>query len=148
MTEYPYIPWFVSDWLADSAVTRLQPASRGIWFDACCVMWEEGRTGVLSGPTYELAKLTRCTPDEFTAAAHDLQKTKAADVTFSNGHVTLINRRMQREARKRLAGAERVQKWRSKQDQNATIPHPYPTPCQKKYKKREKGHEDIQPKIL
>src|SRR5581483_8888058 len=95
--KWPFIQWFVSDWLGDPKVTQCEPATRGILFDWLCNMHALDRSGVITGPREELARFGRCSAVQCDAALRDLIRTNAADVTERNGVVTVTNRRMRRE---------------------------------------------------
>jgi len=100
------------DWLKDPKLSMCLPATRGIWIDAVAAMHEDGRSGSLSGTPCQLTRVLRCTESALMAAIDDLQTTGAADVTVRNGNVTLINRRMNREAKIREANRLRQAKCR------------------------------------
>jgi len=104
----------VADWMNDPAVCLLRPSTRAIWFDALCHMHNLGRTGELSGSMLELAKLCRCTPVEMREAVDELKRRGCADVTERHKIVTLINRRMKREAEARKAWRDRKKRQREK----------------------------------
>lgn len=122
-------------WLSDPNLRRRrrQPALRGIWIDALCHMKDSG--GEIRGTVQELANLCDCTPAQMKLALQQLADQEIADVfvdgkalcnapgartvtapvTLSgNAAVTLINRRMKREADKRAKLRARVSKFRTK----------------------------------
>lgn len=111
--KWPFIQWFISDWLADPKVSLCEPATRGILFDWICNMHALDRCGVITGPLEILARLGRCSPVQCEAALQDLQVTNAADVTVRNGLVTVINRRMKREYYARKSSKDRVDRHRN-----------------------------------
>lgn len=113
--KLPYMAWYTGDWLKDPALSLCAPASRGIWADLLCAMHEFDRVGKLSGTYDQLARLGRCSVAELKVALADLTKTKAADVTFRNGSVTVTNRRMLREHKDRESARLRKQKERKSQ---------------------------------
>jgi uncharacterized protein YdaU (DUF1376 family) len=45
--QWPYMPFFVNDWLGDDALRACSPASRGIWIDMLAIMWKSPQRGVL-----------------------------------------------------------------------------------------------------
>lgn len=114
--KFPFIQCFTGDWLKDPAVSMLSPAARGIWWDFICVMHESDRSGMMTGSLPMLARLVRCSTDELSAALNELKTCKTAEITEDvNGVVTVINRRMRREAIDRENGAKRQEKFRSKE---------------------------------
>jgi uncharacterized protein YdaU (DUF1376 family) len=40
--ELPYVPFYVSDWLADSSVRRMSLEQRGLYIDLLCHAWDGG----------------------------------------------------------------------------------------------------------
>lgn len=107
-----YMPLHLADWLSDPAVIALSPASRAVWLDALCRMWQQGQTGELSGPVDGLAVQCRVTPSVMRAAISEFKTHDVCDVTERHAVVTLVNRRMSRECHKREAAAERQRKSR------------------------------------
>lgn len=119
--KFPFIQFFTRDWLGDPAVSRCEPATRGILFDWLCAMHELDRCGVISATRDELARIGRCSAVQCDHALQDLIRTQAADVTFRNATVTVVNRRMKREANARKTGAERVKRHREKEPCNGHV---------------------------
>jgi hypothetical protein len=117
----PNLPWMqfdVADWLSDANLSICQPSTRGIWIDAIAAMFRNGRSGTLTGTPMQLARVLRCTEPALMAAIDDLQTTGTADVTRRNGKVTLINRRMSREANERENNRLRQKRHRNKINSN------------------------------
>lgn len=117
-----FLKWVVGDWLKDPGVSLLKPATRGIWFDAICVMHILDRCGELQGSVPDLARVCRCTPNEMRAALDDLKSRNAADCDERNGVVTLQNRRMRREWTDRKSCHDRVLRHRRKKRGDAVTP--------------------------
>lgn len=105
--KLPWMKWFAADWLNDPQLSLCTPATRGVWSDLVSVMHLSGQTGELSGTSDQLARVARCSAAELAHALTDLRTTGAADVTERNGIVTVVNRRMSREHKKRQADAAR-----------------------------------------
>jgi len=130
--KFPWMQWFVSDWLTDPQVSICEPATRGILMDWICNMQLLDRSGSITGKRDILARLGRCTIVQVDAALQDLNTTQAADVTFRNDVVTVTNRRMKREYLARKNGAIRVQRHRSNVACNGLVtphkPEPEPEP--------------------
>lgn len=82
--------------------------------DLLCAMHELDRCGELRGTTEELARLARCSTQEFETAMTDIQNKRAGDVIRRNGSWTIANRRMKREADIREKRAEAGSKGGSK----------------------------------
>lgn len=101
--------------MKDPAVSMLSPAARGIWWDFICVMHESDRSGMMTGSLPMLARLVRCSTEELSAALAELKACKTAEITEGkNGVVTVINRRMRREAIDRENAANRQKNHREK----------------------------------
>lgn len=116
MAKLPAIMLYTGDWLKDPKLSMCSPLTRGIWIDAICAMHESDRSGSLTGTPDQLARVLRCAPSEVNSAIAELRSTGAADIRESNGLVTLVNRRMQRDAKERLAANQRVKKHRCNGD--------------------------------
>ncbi len=112
MTKHFFMQYVPGDWLSDAQVSQCRPATRGIWWDAISAIHGIDRCGQLRGTVEALARVCRCRVDEMRAAVDDLRSTGAADVTESNGIVTLVNRRMRREYENRQAVKNRVDRHR------------------------------------
>lgn len=120
--KLPWSKWYTGDYLRDPSVSALSPAARGIWMDFLCVMMEGDRSGVISGNRAMLSRLTRCSTDELSSALNEIQMCKTGDVIEGdNGFVTVINRRMKREADQRKNGAIRQERFREKTASNAPV---------------------------
>lgn len=103
--------------MKDPAVSMLSPAARGIWWDFICVMHECDRSGMVTGSRPMLARLVRCSTDELGGALNEFLVCKTAEVNEDvNGIVTVINRRMRREAIEREMAAKRQEKHRARPD--------------------------------
>lgn len=121
MKAKPIMSFAVRDWLTDPAVSRCAPATRGIWFDALCLMHQAGRTGQLAGTLPELARSLRCSEAELAAALAELAATNTAEITPCNAGcnagcnalVTLTNRRMLRDYKRRNCTLLRVKSHRT-----------------------------------
>lgn len=112
MMKYPWMQFFVDDWLSDEALAICSPATRGIWADILCVMHKSDRSGVITATREQLARLGRCSTVELCKALDELKATATADVTLRNSTVTLVNRRMKREATIRESVRLRVKRHR------------------------------------
>ena len=77
-------------------------------------MHELDGCGELSGTIKQLAVLGRCTPTEVEAAIDELSESESATVTFHNKKITLINRRMAKEYKRRKSNTNRQKRYRNK----------------------------------
>lgn len=114
MGQHHPMEWDSRAWRSDPAVHLLTPLARGLWFELLNCMHELGRVGELRGTTEEFAGFARCSPAESAHMITELIRTRAADVTERNGHVTIRNRRMTREHKERESTRLRVQRFRQK----------------------------------
>lgn len=107
--------WFqknFKDWLSDAQLSRCRAATRGIWEDAICRMYEL-RSGSLQGSVEELCRLLRATASEVHTAIEELNSSGTATVRQnSNGSVTLICRRLERYFKERAGNTLRVKRHR------------------------------------
>ena len=97
--------------MKDPAVSLCSPATRGIWFDLICAMYE-ARKATLIGTPEALARIGRCTAAQFTAAISELQVTEAADVQNDAERVSVTCRRVSRVLSGRESIKARVAKHR------------------------------------
>jgi hypothetical protein len=111
--KMPWIKFFPSDWKSDNRLSRCSPATRGIWIDLICDMHDSSRSGKISGSLMELSRAARCTTAEIQVAIEELSSTKTADVTLHHDFVTVVNRRMNRDYKKREMSRLRQIKHRS-----------------------------------
>lgn len=112
--KLPYFPFYPGDWKKDQALSLCTPSTRGIWIDLLCAMHESDRSGQITGTPEQLARLSRCTAVELDAALADFRLHRVADVTERDGLVTLVNRRMKREAKIRNQSRLRMARQRNK----------------------------------
>jgi len=121
----PAFQWYPNDWLRDTQAATA--TVRGIWIDLLCAMWWSATRGTLTGTEAELCRFGRCTPEEWGQFLEQNTRLKFADVTISDGLVTVSNRRMVREESDRESTRCRVQRFR-KRPCNADVTVPSPTP--------------------
>lgn len=85
-------------------------------------MHEAERSGVLRGTVEELARLARCSDEELEKFLAEIAAKKAANVVrdsvTGNAVVTVINRRMKKEAKERKQNAIRQQRFKEKEKGN------------------------------
>jgi hypothetical protein len=112
MAKYPYMQFYTGDWLKDPSLSMCCASTRGIWIDLLCALHESGRSGIIQGTPEQLSRLCRSTIPEFDQALAELKSTNAADVTERHGVVTVINRRMKKDAIDRADNALRKKRSR------------------------------------
>lgn len=111
----PAFQFYPSDWLGDPQLSKCKPATRGVWIDLLCAIYQLNRSGILCGTLEQLARTARCRTEELTDALTDLKATGTAGITERNGNVRIVSRRMERDAKKR-------EMWRI-QKQQQRCPH-------------------------
>ena len=85
-----YLRLEFDDWIADMRLTMCEPATRGIWIDLLLQMKREGTGGLLTGTLDQLARLTRSTESQFSAALDELAGTGAATVIDHSATLTAL----------------------------------------------------------
>jgi hypothetical protein len=130
MSKAPSFQMYPGDWRRDTQVQMASFSTRGIWIEMLLCMWGAPERGKLEGSVGQISRLLGCTEREFTDAMKELKDTGIADVsvtcnanvTNGNGCVTIINRRMFREEKIRIATKYRVQKFRATQKNEFVTP--------------------------
>lgn len=117
--KLPWMQFCPGDWLKDPQLSMCEPATRGIWIDLIAAMHQLDRQGVIAGTREQIARTCRCSTVQLDSALSDLQTTGTADVTVRNNIVTVVNRRMKREANTRYSTKLRVGRYREKVACNA-----------------------------
>lgn len=106
--------WFKFDfkvWRNDSELRECSLEAKGFWLECLCVMYEKG-VYEISGSPEKLARLLGCLPEEVMRCVLELKHSNAANVTVGQDGVTLISRRLQREANDREQARKRQAKFR------------------------------------
>jgi uncharacterized protein YdaU (DUF1376 family) len=115
MPKLPYIAFYPGDWLKDPQLRMTSPATRGIWIDLLCHMWEAPQRGIVVGSSEQLARLCSCSQSEFQTFLAEAEQLAFADVQHSNdGIVTLANRRMVRDEKARKDAAKRQARFKER----------------------------------
>ena len=154
MAKAPAFQFYVKDWLSDPELQSASSASRGIWINALCYMWEARERGVIQGTVESLSRILNCTVEEFHKFLEESRVYGFDDlVTHTNGKVTLTNRRMQREEKERKQHSIRQHRYTDrhkapsndgKSDAEMTHPSPSssPSPIQKDFAQSGKPVEN------
>jgi len=112
--KLPAFMLYTGDWLKDPQLSICSPATRGIWIDLICSMWENDRCGKVSGTLEQLSRLARCSVIEIKKSVKEMEQNKAAKITYCNGVYRICNRRMHRDYKERINARDRVNKYRAK----------------------------------
>ena len=114
MAKKPAEQWYSGDWFRSVDVRKCTWSTRGIWREMLDIMMNEQETGKIKGSQAEICRLVGCMPGEFGEFIEENKRHKFADVTFCNGHVTIINRRLYRAFLAREDGKKRIKRHREK----------------------------------
>jgi len=111
MGKNPAFQFYPSDWINDIPLQSASCLSRGIWINCLCRMWWNGDRGNLTGNKDLLSRLLNCNMLDFDAFLEEAKMYKFCEVSHdANGNLTLTNRRMNREEKKRKNDALRQKK--------------------------------------
>jgi hypothetical protein len=94
----PYLQFYIGDWLKDPQLSLCSPASRGVWIDLICRLYELNQGGKITATAQQLARLCRSSDVEIHAALKELQTTNTADIYEREGSYTVVCRRMAKAA--------------------------------------------------
>ena len=127
-SKRPGFYFYHGDWLRDTALRKCSRGTRATWIDMLCFMHENGAVGELAGTVEQLARVCGLGLDELRIVLAELSETGTAsvachgNVTDGHTHVTIINRRMAREAQTRKSNRERKKKSRDEASTAAVAP--------------------------
>jgi uncharacterized protein YdaU (DUF1376 family) len=106
MNKAPAFQFYVADYMRDTRCLSL--AAKGAWTDCLCAMWFASTRGELTYPLIGFARLFGCTVEQAKSVIDELAEMQVCDcVTHDDGKMTLVNRRMRREAKARKAANNR-----------------------------------------
>lgn len=112
MAKAPAFQFYVKDWLSDTQLQMASFATRGMWINFLCFMWEAPERGKLTGSYQQLAKLIGATDNEIALFMADVKILNFCSYAECDGIVTLINRRMNNEWKEKESAKLRMQKMR------------------------------------
>lgn len=104
--------------MKDPALRSVSIASRGLWIDMLCLMFESSRRGYLqqvNGQPLSLAQLARMTGCSTDEVAHLVRELEDAGVCSRTEHGILYSRRLVREETKREGTRNRVSGFRERE---------------------------------
>jgi hypothetical protein len=115
MPRLPYMQFYISDWIRDTACLSL-PA-RGAWIAILCALWDSPDRGRLSMPYTAWGRLLGVSGRVAEAAIGELIERRVCDANLEcNGDVTLVSRRMTRDEKARVYCAKRVSAYRKRHE--------------------------------
>ena len=121
----PAFQFYPGDWLRDTELHCASVATRGIWIDLLCRMFDSNDRGRLTGDVSTLARLAHCTDAEMKRFLEEAEVLHFCDVLRNrDGKITLTNRRMYREGLSRGNSRKRQQKYREKKGSNGEVTPP------------------------
>jgi uncharacterized protein YdaU (DUF1376 family) len=114
----PAFQFYVADYMQDTRMVSL--AARGAWMDLLCTMWRSQNRGQVTSTIIGYARLFGCTVEQAKSVIEEIVDSQVCDsVTEGDGKVTLICRRMSREAKERESANLRQQRYRNKDRQES-----------------------------
>lgn len=109
----PAFQFYVGDYMQDTRMISL--AARGAWMDLLCRMWTAQNRGQVTSSVVGYARLFGCTVEQAQTVIDELLDSDVCEtVTERDGKVTLINRRMFREAKEREGANLRQERYRER----------------------------------
>lgn len=103
--------FYVGDYIKDTRALTLE--ARGAWMDMLCVLFDNG--GEITWPMTDIATFWGVHVDKCDAIVRDLSRLKIANVTVGvTGLVTIVSRRMKRDAEARENNKIRKRKERDR----------------------------------
>ncbi len=118
--KLPYMQLYVRDWLTDPAVKKLSFSTKGFWIDLLFYLWLSDTRGKFVGTYKDISKLMGCNSDIVEKHILRLKEAKTANVTIANGIITIENRRILREEKKRMSGRIRSSRHIQKKELSST----------------------------
>jgi len=114
MGKRPAYQWYPGDWKKDPAVGALTPEARSFWREAIDVLFESETRYSFTATLQGWSSLTRLPVPWIENFISENKVLSVCDVTLSHGFVTILSRRMEREAKERDNARDRKRKERSR----------------------------------
>lgn len=114
MAKAPAFQWYVKDWLSDPQLRMASHASKGIWIDMICFMWDAPARGELTGTADQLRRLVGATEIDFDRFCSEAGTLDFCTYEQEGEYILIRNRRMYREAVDRAGNRERQKRFREK----------------------------------
>lgn len=135
MAKAPAFQFYVKDWLSDTALQSASSSTRGIWINMICRMWWNETKAEIRGNKTSLCRLLNCTNRELNIFFRENDVLGFCYTSQDhNGTITIINRRMQREEKRRQSNRLRQKRWYAEHKPNdppnadITLPSPVVPP--------------------
>ncbi len=122
MAKAPAMQFYVKDWKADT--DGLSVAAKGAWIQCIATLHLSQKRGVERRSLAAWARVFGCTPEEADTLLHEIKASGCGHVTFRNGDVTVLSRRIDRERKAKEANRMRVSRHRAKRGSNENVTSP------------------------
>ena len=123
MSKLPSFAFYPGDWLKDPQLRMASLASRAIWFDLICAMWEAPERGAIEGTPAQFCKLAGCSADEFSLFLSEAKSLRFANVrqvsAEAEGAIRVECRRVLREEKQRQVWAKQKSRQRGRIESGA-----------------------------
>lgn len=122
MGKAPAFQYYVGDYIQDTRCLSL--AARGAWSDLLCYMWRSETRGEITYDVAGFANLFGCSVEVAIEVLNEIIKRGVCNasvtrVTQCDEIVTIINRRMSREAKERESANNRQLRYRKRNQKNS-----------------------------
>ncbi len=157
MTKAPAFQFYPNDWLSDVQLQTSSATAKGVWINCLCRMWYAPEKGKLTGFPENLTRLFGVTGQEFNTFLEEGERNGFVTVSRNgDGEVTLINRRMYKDAKAKSLAAVRQTRFREKLRSNGKVTPPSSSSSssssslknKKKYIIKKKTPQEIKQKYL
>lgn len=123
MNKRPAFQFYPADWRKDPQLQMCDMATQGIWINLLCCMWESDEVGKVIGTWEDFARLLGIPIADFKRFYLQAKRHKFADVTNSDGVVTIINRRIYTAFLERERAKRGMRKTREHRRYKQVTPH-------------------------
>jgi len=62
MAKRPWLPFYPSDWLANTSLKRCNHEEKGVWLEILCLMHDSESYGILRWNSIEISRVINCKP--------------------------------------------------------------------------------------
>lgn len=124
--------------MGDSKLGVCDPATRGIWIDAICVMEEQGAYRI-EGEVERIAPMLRCKPEELIAFAKNIKHHHAAITKLSKNNTEIIieSKRLKRLLSRKESVRKASETYRGKQKTSSKTSSNHTGEAEKQRSRRE-----------
>lgn len=113
MTKNWWFKFEWNDWLGDDELSNCTLETQGFWI-RCVAMMHRAGVSEFTGTVEQLRRKFGILPEELTRCLQDLKRNNAANVSFGNGDVSIVSRRLVRELNAKEKNRLQVAKHREK----------------------------------